>query len=69
MGGVEHKFNKFPLFLFLGKLGSGLATNEKCLGLQAYQAITVAQSHFAGVGLVLKVSGVVAVGRVGMAPC
>lgn len=36
---------------------------------RSYQAITVAQSHFAGVRLVLKVSHIVAVRRVGMTPC
>lgn len=39
------------------------------LGSQSYQAITVAQSHFAGVWLVLKVPHIVAVRRVRMTPC
>lgn len=42
--------------------------NEKAFGSLTHQAITVAQGHFAGVRLVLKVSHIVAVRRVRATP-
>lgn len=42
--------------------------NEKASGAKTYQAVTVAQGHFAGVRLVIEVPHIVAVRRVRMGP-